>query len=185
MNIAIVAFDEFTDLDVFMPWDLLNRVKSVADRDDWNVKIIGTKPTHVSAAGLEIPTHAGLYALPSADAVVIASGRGIRRLIADDEYLSKLVLDPNKQRIGSMCSGALLLGAQGLLTGKKATTYPTSVKQLAQYGVQVLNESFVQEGNIATAAGCLAAQQLSWWIIKELAGEQTANRVLETVKPLS
>ncbi|WP_274361627.1 DJ-1/PfpI family protein [Paenibacillus thermotolerans] len=185
MNIVIVAFDDFTDLDVFMPWDLISRVKRVMKRDDWNVKIIGTKPTHVSTAGLEIPMHAGLDALPAADAVVISSGPGIQRLIADADYLSKLSINPRHQRIGSMCSGSLLLGAKGLLKGKKATTYPTAVKQLAQFGVEVVNESFVLVGNIATAAGCLAAQQLSWWIIKELAGESAARQVLDSVQPVS
>lgn len=185
MKIVIVAFDHFTDLDVFMPWDLLNRIRLVGGREDWEVKIIGTNPTHVSMAGLEIPIHGGLEELQDADAVVIASGIGVQSLITDSTYLSQFHIDPERQRIGSMCSGALLLGAKGLLTGKKATTYPTAVRKLAGYGVEIVSESFVRQGNIATAAGCLSAQELSSWIIEELAGESMAHRVLETVQPIS
>lgn len=83
-----------------------------------------------------------------------------------------------------MCSRALLLGALGLLTGKKATTYPTVVQQLEQYGVNVVEESFVNEGNVSTAAGCLAAQELVSWIIKLLIDEEMVNKVIETVQPV-
>jgi transcriptional regulator GlxA family with amidase domain len=83
-----------------------------------------------------------------------------------------------------MCSGALLLGALGYLTGKRATTYPTAAGQLAAFGVEVVNESFVNNGNISTAAGCLAGQDLSAWVIDSLMGNEMTQRVLETVQPV-
>ena len=51
-KIAIVIFDKFTDLDLWLMWDLLNRVRV----DGWEVKILGEKPVHVSAAGIEVKT---------------------------------------------------------------------------------------------------------------------------------
>lgn len=184
MKIVILCFDGFTDIDVFLPWDLLNRVRLVGGVTNWEVKIIGTTDNHISMAGLSIPISGSLEEIIDADAVLIASGVGVQKLITDDTYLGNLKLNPEKQLIGSMCSGALLLGALGLLTGKKATTYPTVVHQLETYGVNVVEESFVQEGNIATAAGCLAAQELVSWMIRLLLDEKMVHKVFESVQPV-
>jgi len=83
-----------------------------------------------------------------------------------------------------MCSGALLLAKLGLLAGKRATTYPTQRGRLAAMGVQVVEEPFVREGNVATAAGCLAALDLAGWIIEELAGAEQREMVLRSVQPV-
>jgi len=184
MKIAIVCFDDFTDIDVFLPWDLLNRVRLVGNISDWEVQLLGTEKTHVSMSGLRIPMTGNLSDIPSADAVIFASGKGVQDLYKNQEYLNKIHLDPKRQLIGSMCSGALLLGAKNLLTGKKATTYPSVVEQLKEFGVDVIEQSFVNEGNISTAAGCYAAQGLVAWIIRNLVNGKMVDIVLETVQPV-
>jgi transcriptional regulator GlxA family with amidase domain len=184
MKIAIVAFDQFTDLDVFLPWDLLNRVRLVGGVRDWDVKIVGTEPTHVSISGLRIPMMGPIDEVAEADAVLFASGPSTRRLVQDVEYLKRFWLDSERQYVGSMCSGALILGALGLLSGKKATTYPTARERLAEYGVEVVNESFVDLGHVATAAGCLAGEELTAWVIRNLIGQEMVEKVLESVQPV-
>jgi len=184
MKIAIVCFDNFTDIDVFLPWDLLNRVRLIGSISDWDVQLLGTEETHVSMSGLRIPMTGNLADIPSADAVIFASGKGVQDLYKNQEYLNKIHLDPERQLIGSMCSGALLLGAKHLLTGKKATTYPSVVEQLKEFDVNVIEQSFVNEGNISTAAGCYAAQDLVAWIIRTLVNEKMVDTVLETVQPV-
>ena len=52
MKIAIVCFDNFTDIDVFLPWDLLNRVRLVGGISDWDVQLLGTEETHISMCSL-------------------------------------------------------------------------------------------------------------------------------------
>ncbi|WP_068984437.1 MULTISPECIES: DJ-1/PfpI family protein [Lysinibacillus] len=184
MKIAIVCFDNFTDIDVFLPWDILNRVRLVGGMSEWDVQLLGTETTHISMSGLRIPMTGNISDIPIADAVIFASGKGIQDLYKNQEYLDKIHIDPQRQLIGSMCSGALLLGAKNLLTGKKATTYPTVVDQLKQFDVDVIEQSFVNEGNVSTAAGCFAAQDLSAWIIKTLVNEKMVDIVLETVQPV-
>jgi hypothetical protein len=72
----------------------------------------------------------------------------------------------SKQLIGSMCSGALILAALGLLRGISATTYPTAIEELRGFGVEVeTTKHLVTHGNIGTAAGCLAAVDLMGWAI--------------------
>jgi len=184
MKIAIVCFDKFTDIDVFLPWDILNRVRLVGGMSEWDVQLLGTETTHISMSGLRIPMTGNISDIPNADAVIFSSGKGIQDLYKNQEYLDKIHIDPQRQLIGSMCSGALLLGAKNLLTGKKATTYPSVVDQLKQFGVDVIEQSFVNEGNVSTAAGCFAAQDLSAWIIKTLVNDKMVDIVLETVQPV-
>ena len=55
MKIAIVCFDNFTDIDVFLPWDLLNRVRLVGGISDWDVQLLGTEETHISISAGVFP----------------------------------------------------------------------------------------------------------------------------------
>jgi transcriptional regulator GlxA family with amidase domain len=180
VKISIIAFDDFTDIDVFFMWDLLNRVK----RPDWQVAILGEAAHHRSISGLIIPTHGTIEEANAADAVLFASGQGTRRLINNEKFLSAFKLNPEKQLIGSMCSGALILAALGFLQGKRATTYPTVKRLLESFGVEVVEKAFVLEGNIATAAGCLAAQQLAGWVIEKLVSAEMKEVVLRSIMPV-
>ena len=181
-TVCIVCFDHFTDIDTFLPWDMLNRVRL---RDDgWAVKLIGDKTRHTSIAGLETPTHGGITDANAADAVLFTSGaKGILPLLNDDSWLGAFDLDPGRQMIGSMCTGAAVLAKLGLLDGLTATTYQTSVPLLQSLGVEIVEEPMIVHGNIA-AAGCLAAQNLSYWVIEGLAGKSTADGVLASILPV-
>jgi len=180
MKISIVAFDDFTDIDVWLMWDLLNRV----EREDWQVRILADKEEVVSSTGIKFRVHGSLSEAKESDAVLFASGKGTRRAIQDEEFLKALTLNPEKQLIGSMCSGALILAALNLLEGKKATTYPTAKKELESFGVEVIERPFVQEGNVTTAAGCLSAQYLCGWVIETLAGKDEKEKVLSYIQPV-
>ncbi len=182
MKIVIVAFDKFTDIDVFLPWDILNRAKF--KNKDWSVKIVGTQPVHRSVCGIDLPMQGDLSECNSADVVFFASGSGARTVIQDQSFLSQFKLDPSKQLICSMCSGALILAALGLLDGLTATTYPTAAEQLRSYGIEVVQQPLVIHGNIATAAGCLAAIDLVGWIIERLLSPQIKDEVLASIQPV-
>jgi transcriptional regulator GlxA family with amidase domain len=116
--------------------------------------------------------------------VLFTSGKGTRVKIQDDSYLAQFGLDPDRQLVGSICSGALLLGALGLLEGKRATTYPSAKAILERYGVRVVEEPFVVEGNVATAGGCLAGQYLAGWVIERLVGRAIADAVITSCQPV-
>ncbi len=114
MLIAIVCFDHFTDIDTFLPWDLLNRA-GIKD-PDWSVKLIGDKDAHTSIAGLRVPMHGPLADANAADAVLFTSGaKGITALLDDGEWLGQLDLDPGRQLIGSMCTGSAIMSKLVLL----------------------------------------------------------------------
>jgi transcriptional regulator GlxA family with amidase domain len=180
---VLVAFDDFTDIDIFLAWDLLNRVKL---RDSgFQVKIVGTAAVHTSSCGLELKTHGLIEECNDADLVFFGSGRGTRTVIKDAAYLGRFQLDPQKQLICSMCSGALIIAALGHLKGLSATTYPTAFEALRSYGVDVVEDAhLVTHGNIGTAAGCLAAVDLVGWAVEKLYDKKVKEDVIASVLPI-
>jgi transcriptional regulator GlxA family with amidase domain len=182
MDIVIVTFDDFTDLDLFILWDLLNRV----ELPGWRVRLLGEGVSHTSSTGIEVKMHGALTEANEADAVLFCSGKGTRRKMHDAEFLGAFRLDETRQLIGAIDSGALLLGALGLLKGRKATTYPSAdlKRSLQDMNVEVVWESFVRDGNVATAAQCLAGQHLAGWVIETLAGAEQKEKALRSVAPL-
>jgi putative intracellular protease/amidase len=179
-KIAIVIFDNFTDIDLFLMWDLLNRVRVA----DWEVKILGENDVHFSVTNVEIKTHGRIEEANDADAVLFISGPGTRAKMIDKDWLVRFRLDPEKQFIGSICSGSLILAALGLLEGKTATTYPTTKPALENFGVEVVEKPFIAHGKTATAGGCLAQQYLIAWVIENLAGRDWSELVLKSVQPV-
>jgi len=89
-RVTQIVLDHFTDIDVLLAWDLLNRVR----RPDWTVKLLGTSGQHVSVASLTIPMHGRIEESADADAVLIATGPETRALRLDRTYLGRLRLDP-------------------------------------------------------------------------------------------
>lgn len=179
-KIAIVIFDNFTDLDLWLMWDLLGRVRVA----NWEVKILGENETHFSATKMEVKTSGRIEEANVADAVLFVSGYGTRERIADENWLAKFDLDAKKQFIGSICSGSLILAKLGLLDGKTATTYPTTKEVLESFGVEIIEKPFVVHGKIATAGGCLAQQYLIHWVIENLAGKDLADLVVKSIQPV-
>ena len=180
MKTSIVIFDNFTDLDLWLMWDLLNRVRV----DNWSVRILGERESHISVTGMTAATHGRLNDAQDSDAVLVVSGPGTRDRILDDGWLSQLNLNPDRQMIGSICSGSLILAKLGLLQGKTATTYPTSKPLLESLGVEVVEKPFVAHGNVATAGGCLAQQYLIGWVVEQLAGKDWSELIIKAIQPV-
>ncbi len=180
MNVAIIVFDKFTDVDLWLMWDLLNRVRL----ENWQVRILGDKDSHVSATGISISMHGKIEEANRADAVLFVSGQGTREKMRDENWLKRFNLNPEKQFIGSICSGSLILAALGLLKGKTATTYPASKIALEGFAVEVVVKPIVLYRNVATAGGCLALQYLCGWTIENLVGQDWRELVLKSVQPV-
>lgn len=182
-TVAIIVFDKFTDIDVFLPWDLFNRVK--LKEQNWQVKFLGTEAEHRSVAGIDLKMHGNITEASTADIIFFSSGPGTRKLYQNEDYLGNFNLNPEEQLICSMCSGALILAGLGLLEGRSATTYPTAFDTLEAMGVTVERDShLVIEGNIATAAGCLAAIDLVSWCLDKTVGNDIKESVIASVQAI-
>jgi len=184
MHVVMIAFDGFTDVDLFMPWDLFHRVRDpdyAAFAGDWRVSICADQPRVTSYSGIAIDTHGPVSWVQDADAVFVVSGPGSRAKLDDTAFLSALALDPKRQVIAAIDSGVLILARLGLLAGLSATTYPSVFAELEAMGVETERRPMVIHGNIATGGGCLATQDLAGWLVERLIGPSFAAAILDSV----
>lgn len=180
MQVAVVTFDGFNELDSFIASALINRCRP----DGLEAFITTPTPVVTSMNGVEVTGQRPIGFVTQADVVLIGSGVKAREVVADDRLPSSLALDPSRQLIGAQCSGALVLARLGLLDGMPACTDVKSRPFVEACDVTLLDAPFHAEGNIATAGGCLASQYLAAWVIIRTLGEAAARAVLDYVAPV-
>ena len=180
MQVAILTFDGYNELDSFIALGLLNRLSA----HGWKAQI--TSPTsHVTSMnGVTVQAQQPLEFANDADAVIFGSGIYTRAIAENSALLDRLQLDPVRQLIGAQCSGALLLARLGLLADMPACTDLTTKPWLVEAGVRVEEAPFHARGPIATAGGCLASQYLATWLMVRGAGIEAASQALHYAAPV-
>lgn len=181
MQIAVLTFDGFNELDSFVAAAILNRLKSKG----WAAHITSPSAEVTSMNGVTIQRQKSLEFASEADAVIIGSGIKTREIAEDGDLLAQLSLDPSRQLIGAQCSGTLLLAKLGLIGSLPACTDLTTKPWVIEAGVNVIDAPFVAHGNVATAGGCLASQYLATWIIARGASMQDAEEAMHYVAPVA
>ncbi|MEU2490833.1 AraC family transcriptional regulator [Streptomyces sp. NPDC007883] len=180
MQVAVVTFDGYNELDSLIASALINRCR----KDGLEAFITTPAPVVTSMNGVEVTGQRPMEFVTEADVVLIGSGVKARDVIADDHLISRLSLDPSRQLIGAQCSGALVLARLGMLDGMPACTDMKSRPFVEAFDVTVLDGPFHAEGNIATAGGCLASQYLATWVISRMLGQDAARDVIDYVAPV-
>ena len=180
MQIAVLTFDGFNELDSFIAAGILNRMKPKG----WKAFITCPADTVTSMNGVTVHAERPLEFAASADAVLIGSGSRTREIAQDTDMLARLRLDPARQLIGAQCSGTLLLSKLGLLGDLPACTDLTTKPWVIEAGVRVRDQPFYAEGNLATAGGCLASQYLAAWILLRGSTREEAEAALHYVAPV-
>lgn len=180
VQIAVLTFDGFNELDSFVAAAILNRLKA----HGWAAHITAPTSRVTSMNGVTVERQKPLEFAREADVVLFGSGIKTREIAADTELLARINVDPARQLIGAQCSGTLLLAKLGLIGSLPACTDLTTKPSVIEAGVDVLDAPFVAHGNVATAGGCLASQYLAAWVIARLAGVREAEEALHYVAPV-
>ena len=180
MHIAILTFDGFNELDSLIALGILNRVKKA----DWRVSLSCPTPTVTSMNGVTLHAQSTLEEACEADAVLFGSGMKTRDIANDASVMGRLKLDTSRQLVGAQCSGTLLLAKLGLLNAVPACTDLLTKPWVQEAGVEVLNQAFYANGNVATAGGCLSSQYLAAWVIARLEGLEAAQSAMHYVAPV-
>lgn len=180
MHIAILTFDAFNELDSLIALGILNRIK----KPEWRVSIASPTSKVRSMNGLTIDRHIDLSEACKADAIIVGSGMKTREIVADEQIMQQLKLDPSKQLLAAQCSGTLVLSKLGLLDNIPACTDLTTTPWVKEAGINVLNQALYAKGNIATAGGCIASQYLAAWIIAKSQGLEAAKDAIHYVAPV-
>ncbi|MBB4839542.1 transcriptional regulator GlxA family with amidase domain [Sphingomonas kyeonggiensis] len=180
MQIAVLTFDGFNELDSFVAAAILNRMKAKG----WMAHITCPSAQVTSMNGVTVTAQKPLAFAAEADAVLIGSGIRTREIAADAEMLARIRLDPARQLIGAQCSGTLLLAKLGLIGSLPACTDLTTKPWVIEAGVEVIDAPFVAHGNVATAGGCLASQYLASWMIARGSSLADAEAAIHYVAPV-
>jgi transcriptional regulator GlxA family with amidase domain len=180
VQIAVLTFDGFNELDSFVAAAILNRLT----HKGWQAHITAPTAEVTSMNGVTVRRQKPLEFAAEADAVLIGSGINARAIAADGAMLSGIRLDPSRQLIAAQCSGTLLLAKLGLIGDLPACTDLITKPWVQEAGVDVLDQPLFARGNIATAGGCLASAYLAAWVIARTEGVEAAASALHYVAPV-
>ena len=180
MNVAIVTFDGFNELDSFIALGLLNHLGP----QGWKAQIASPTSHVTSMGGVTVEAQQPLEFANEADAVIFGSGLYTRAIAANSAIIDRLQLDPLRQLVGAQGSGTLLMARLGLLGAMPACTDTMTKPWVVEAGVLVVDEPFHARGPIATAGGCMASQYLAAWVIASRAGVAAAEEALRHVAPV-
>jgi transcriptional regulator GlxA family with amidase domain len=179
MNFGILVFDQVEELDFVGPWEMLTMWRKNANGPENCIIVSETLEPVICAKGLSINPHASFASCPSLDYLLIPGGQGTRTEV-DNPVLIDFVVNQAKncKALLSVCTGSFVLHAAGLLSGKKATTHWGSLERLRALGdVTVVEQRYVQDGNVWSSAGVSAGTDLMLAFIASVADETTAGKI--------
>ncbi|HUE33576.1 MAG TPA: DJ-1/PfpI family protein [Mycobacterium sp.] len=174
-QIAFVAYPGFTALDMIGPYEVLRNLPGAEVRFVWHEPGPITADSGVLVVGA---THS-LAETPSPDVILVPGGPSTP-VHARDETLLEWLRQAH-QTAGwttSVCSGAVILAAAGLLEGRRATSHWLTIPALKAFGASpVADERIVHQDNVVTSAGVSAGLDLALWLAAQLGGESRAKAI--------
>ena len=173
MNIVFVLFENVTQLDFTGPLQFLSRLPGakvhVVSKDGAAVK---------TDCGFSILPRSGFGQCPQADVLCVPGGHGVRDAIADQVIVDFVRQQANGAGyITSVCTGAFILGAAGLLQGKKATCHWAYTHLLPLFGAMHQPTRVVRDGNLITAGGVTSGIDFALELIAAISGEDVARTI--------
>ncbi|WP_414159745.1 isonitrile hydratase [Pseudomonas sp. BNK-45] len=173
LQIGFLLFPEVQQLDLTGPHDVL------ASLPDVQVHLIWKEPGPVvTSSGLVLQASTGFADCPPLDVLCVPGGAGVGALMEDPQTLAFIRQQAARVRyLTSVCTGALVLGAAGLLQGKRATTHWAYHDLLAPLGAIPVRERVVRDGNLLTGGGITAGIDFALTLAAELFDAATAQLV--------
>jgi transcriptional regulator GlxA family with amidase domain len=174
MKTAILIFEGITALDAVGPYEVLRTVPG------WEVEFVGKAPGMVrtDSGDLGLNADRAIAEVTDPDIVLVPGGEGNRALLGDEEVLSWLrEVDARTTWTTSVCTGSVVLGAAGLLEGKRATCHWLYLEPLRAFGADPVGGRFVEDGKIVTAAGVSAGIDMALHLVGREAGPDAAQAV--------
>lgn len=150
-----------------------------ASLPDTSVHLVAERVEPVgSVTGLTLSPTIDFAECPPLDVLCIPGGRGVNALLKDEEALDFVRRQGGAaRRVVGICSGTIVLGAAGLLKGRRATTHWASHDLLGAFGAIPTQGRIVRDGNLVTAGGVTAGIDLALTLAAELAGADAAKAI--------
>jgi putative intracellular protease/amidase len=174
LRIAIPIFDRLTALDAVGPYEVLSRLPGAT------VSFVAAEPgpKRTENGMLALTADESFAELTDPEVLVVPGGIGTRALMHDEPTLAWLRgVHRSSQWTTSVCTGALLLAAAGILHGLEATTHWLSLDLLAEHGAIPVSRRVVEEGKVITAAGVSAGIDMALTLAARIAGDEIAQAI--------
>jgi cyclohexyl-isocyanide hydratase len=172
-RIGLLAFPAMTQLDMTGPLQVFCNLPGADVRVIW--KTLDPIQTH---GGLRLLPDTTLDDCPKLDVICVPGGFGVIDLMEDPDVLSFLRIRAEEAMfVGSICTGSLVLGAAGLLRGRKATTHWAWTDLLVPLGAIPTPGRVVRDGKFFTGGGVTAGIDFALTMVAEMAGQEAAERI--------
>jgi putative intracellular protease/amidase len=176
MHVAILLYDGLTALDAIGPYEVLSLVPGL--KVQFVAETVGPKRTDTNALALVADT--AFADVPHPEILLIPGGNAGTLAASQNEQIQAWVRTAHitSRWTTSVCTGAWVLGAAGILRGKRATTYWSAGEFLQPlYGATYVAERYIQDGKIVTAAGVSAGIDMALFLASQIADVQTAQAI--------
>jgi cyclohexyl-isocyanide hydratase len=172
-RIGMLIFPRLTQLDMTGPYEVLARLP------DTKVELVARTLAPVTTdRGMQIVPTTTYADCPQLDVVMVPGGPGQQDLMEDEEALSFLCKQAaGAKYVTSVCTGSLVLGAAGPLTGKRATCNWAAIDHLKLLGAIPVSEKVVIDGNVVTGAGVTSGIDFALALAAILESEQVAREI--------
>jgi len=173
ISIGLLLYPHLTQLDLTGPFEVFARAPNASVHLIWK-----TLDPVVSDRGLAIVPSATFTTCPTLDVICVPGGPGQIALMEDADTLNFIRRkSAEASLITSVCTGSLILGAAGLLKGRKATCHWASLQQLALLGAEPVSERVVRDGNLITGAGVTSGIDFALSVVAALYGDEAAQAI--------
>jgi cyclohexyl-isocyanide hydratase len=171
--IGMLIFPRLTQLDMTGPYEVLARVPNT------KVHLVAKSMAPVKTdRGMEIVPTITLADCPQLDLIMVPGGPGQQDLMEDQTVLEFLQKQARGAKyVTSVCTGSLVLGAAGLLKGKRATCHWAAIDHLKLLGAIPVSERVVTDGNVITGAGVASGIDFALAVAALLEGEEVARQI--------
>jgi putative intracellular protease/amidase len=174
VDVAIPIFDGLTALDAIGPYEVLSRLP------DAHVHFLAAEPgpKRTENGMLALTADRALDDIQTPEVIVMPGGYGTRALMQDQHMLAWVrAAHETSQWTTSVCTGALVLGAAGILDGLEATTHWAFMDMLGRLGATPVNRRVVEQGKVITAAGVSSGIDMALMLAARIAGEDMARAI--------
>jgi cyclohexyl-isocyanide hydratase len=173
LQFGILVFPRVQQLDLTGPYEVFASVPGAKVHLIWKDRSAIT-----SATGLALAPTMTFGECPTLDVLCIPGGGGVNALLQDAEVLDFVRAQAARARyVTSVCTGTFVLGAAGLLKGRRATTHWFSHDLLAKFGAIPVQGRVVRDGNLITAGGVTAGIDFGLTVVAELVGQAQAEAI--------
>ncbi|MGE0154624.1 MAG: DJ-1/PfpI family protein [Reyranellaceae bacterium] len=172
-RIGYLVFPDITQLDLTGPQQVLARLPGAEQLLVWKTR----EPVR-SESGLMLAPDTTYADCPALDMICVPGGPGMNPLLTDADTLAFLRrMAPTARYVTAVCTGSLVLGAAGLLQGKRAATHWAAMEFLPRFGATPVEERVVVDGNVITGGGVTAGIDFGLRVAAEVAGEPMAKAI--------